>query len=447
MSPGPAEATAGLRDAGRLRRVVPAGVLDAGFGSLATFLVGVAATRVLDAGALGIYALFFSAVFLSGEVPRQLFFFPAEVLSLGHDLPTRARMWARTGRWGVAPSLLTGLVAVGVAVVGAPDLGGDILVPLAVTAVAVATVTSLQDHVRRLLHLAGRSWSAVVVSLVQLVAVATLLVVGAASSIDEAWLPLGALAVANGVSLLAGTRLLARAGAGATPPDVRPGDLTRIGRFHLVIGAAPALAGFGVALLVSRLAGAEALGHAEAARLVAQPLLVLGLGLAAVLGPRAAEAGARHDRAAADAVGRPFALLLLLGAVPYLLYTGWDWSGNVVAALVPEAYAVRGLVAASIVAAALNSLVLARYTELIGARRERRLAAGELVLSPLQCVAAAAASGLDAFARPIAWCVYGGAKVLWYRRVRVTGYGVGAEDRVEDGAMAASGASSIPNTR
>ncbi len=62
-------------------------------------------------------------------------------------------------------------------------------------------------------------------------------------------------------------------------------------------------------LLIVELAGPEAMGFAEAARVAAQPILVLATGLSAVLGPRGMEAAIRRTRPQAQKVLRLFLTL------------------------------------------------------------------------------------------------------------------------------------------
>jgi hypothetical protein len=67
----------------RARRLLPAGLLDAGLASLASFVVGVYAARFLPASELGAYALFFTAFLLAAVVPAQLILTPAEIAAVG----------------------------------------------------------------------------------------------------------------------------------------------------------------------------------------------------------------------------------------------------------------------------------------------------------------------------------------------------------------------------
>jgi len=114
------------------------------------------------------------------------------------------------------------------------------------------------------------------------------------------------------VSLGAGLVLTLRRQPPATLPRYGMADLMRSGRWLLAIEAITAGATFLASVIVTRLDDPAALGYAEAARIVGQPIFVLAVGLSAVLNPRAMEAGAGRDRAAARRVARPYTVLLAI---------------------------------------------------------------------------------------------------------------------------------------
>jgi hypothetical protein len=61
----------------RLRRAVPAGLVDAGMASLASFAVTVQAARSFTPAELGTYAIFYTAFIMTAVVPTHLLFSPA----------------------------------------------------------------------------------------------------------------------------------------------------------------------------------------------------------------------------------------------------------------------------------------------------------------------------------------------------------------------------------
>jgi hypothetical protein len=199
----------------------------------------------------------------------------------------------------------TAVVASGAAALSA-EAPTRVLWPLAFTMTPCATLTPLQEHVRRVLHLAGISWHAAVVSLVEVGGVLVALVLLASAEtprhLAAIW---GADDRDRGVAR-GGLVLTLRRQPPATLPRYGMADLMRSGRWLLAIEAITAGATFLASVIVSRLDDPAALGYAEAARVVGQPIFMLAVGLPAVLNPRAMEAGAGRDRAAARHVARPF---------------------------------------------------------------------------------------------------------------------------------------------
>lgn len=185
----------------------------------------------------------------------------------------------------------------------------------------------------------------------------------------------------------------------------------------------PTGATFLAATMVTHLAGPVALGHAEAARIVAQPLLVIAMGLSAVLGPRSLEAGAARDREEARRFSRPFTFLLGCAGLAYSAVTITAWWGNPLGALIPKAYAVPGLVTATVLAHVATGMGYPFRAELLGARRLQRLPQMAMIAGLLQCAVAGLAAWLGAFARPVSTTV--GSVTLWlgywrYRRMVYT---------------------------
>ena len=167
--------------------------------------------------------------------------------------------------------------------------------------------------------------------------------------------------------------------------------------------------------MIAQLASAEALGYAEAARVIGRPVLVIAMGLEAVLGPRSVEAALDHDRTRARRISTGFVAILAGAAVPYMLLVGWDWAWNPALALIPTAYVVAGLVPVQVVSEFLGGVVVPYRMELIGARKETALLAPEAVGAGLQVAVAAAAGTIGAFARPIGALAMRSAQLVGYR--------------------------------
>ena len=136
-------------------------------------------------------------------------------------------------------------------------------------------------------------------------------------------------------------------------------------------------------MIIAGLASPEDLGYAEAARVVAQPILVLAAGLSAVLSPRAMRAAMDDDLETAQHNRRVYLGLILVAAAGYIAVAGWDWALNPMAYIVPSAYVVSGLVVATIVANFSITAVYLQIHELMGAGRESALARIAWISSPV----------------------------------------------------------------
>lgn len=408
--------TPAVRDFGRAPASgVLAGLCDTGLSSLATLVAGLFAARVLDPGELGNYALVFSAFVVASMIPAQAVFVPAEVAALDVSRRERLASIRRTVRLGLPVALLAALGMMAWIIVAPRNTSSSVLTAFTVTAALTTFVSPIQDHMRRMLHLADASWYAAGVSLIHLAVVLSALGVWSAAGVPAEWVPFGALAAANALSLSAGALMVMRSGGPAAPVKYHLRDLLRAGRWLLAIGLLPTGAAFVAAVVVSRLAGVDALGHAEAARILTQPLFVLSTGLSAFLGPRSMEAGRGRLLHDAREVSRGFVWLMLMTGIPYLLLTGVPWAWSPLPVVVPTAYAIKGLVAATALATILNGLVFPYRFELLGAGRARTLAFVEVAGNALRLGAGGLAGMVGAFAIP------GGLACLGL--VRAVGYG------------------------
>jgi len=427
----------------KLTRAIPAGIIDAGLTSVATFVLGlyaIAAWEDADLDTLGIYFLYMTASVMASSVPLQLLFVPAEKVSLEVPRPARIAIFGRIFRLGVPVAVASASLVAFATVVGAgKGLSLSYQAPLLITAGITAVFIPLQSHARRLLHLSGRSWAAAAVSLVQVLAAGTALAVMIQTSIAPTWIPIGSLAIANVVSTAAGALIILRlsrkldptsaAAAAATSQRVGYRELAPSGRWLVGVGFMSTGNNFLVESAVAIIAGAPALALAGSAKIVAQPILVLAEGLRSVLGPPSMEAARNHDRAAARRVTRTFGLLTATAVVGYSALAGFDWALNPLARLVEKAYEVPLLVVLSIAANGLNGAAFPGRLELIGAAREARIFGAELFANATQLgiavvAAFAGASSLKAgaFARPLAFAGLGLARILAFERALNTYY-------------------------
>ena len=400
-----------------LGRRVPAGLLDSGMASIATFAVGVYAVRSFDSSELGAYALVFSAFLMAAVVPKSLVFVPARVRLLALPPQDRAAASVLTlpagARVAMVASLLVALSLIGA---GLADLV-SFAVPLVVTAIVTAWLSPLQDHVRGLMHLARKSWSAAIVSTLQMTTVGLTLLLSHRGGVDARWTVFGALAVANAVSLIAAIALARSRKVEFDQEPFTVRELIGSGKWFLSINLVTGLVDFLGKTLVTVLATAAVLGVAEGARVAARPLAVFLLGVSAVMIPGSLEAGHDGDSEKARRVWRLYALGSLVVTAVYGGLGGFDWSFNPMVSLVPTGYTVPGLVAAMIAATALKSLIFPLKGEMTGAGREREMAAIELVAGVMYLLSCFLVLIIGAFVIPLAIATQAVARWVGYRVV------------------------------
>jgi O-antigen/teichoic acid export membrane protein len=412
--------------AGRARRVfrsiqrhhlVLAGIIDAAVSSGATFIVGLAATYYLQPEVLGAYALAFSIFVVSGFIPAQLVFTPTEIAAVEYPVGQQLPLLRVSLPRGAAVSFLAAVTTSAWVLIAPSNLPGDALAPLAITCAIAAFLSPIQDHLRRMLHVAEASWRSVVVAIVQLGVAIGAVGIMSVARIPAPWIPFGVLILANLVSgsvalLLSFSDLRVP----ASPEGISRARLIRSGRPLLVVGLVPSITAFAVSWLVSSLAGAATLGFVEAARIVSQPVSVLQTGLASVLGPRVTRAARAGDPAAARRIKRQFERLILLAGVGWLLAVGLPAPWNPLPTILATAYAVPGLVAVSIVAFTIMSLPQSHRFELFGIGEERLVARAEVEGNAIRLAIAAGVGVLGAFAAPLGVAALG--LTRWVRSAR-----------------------------
>lgn len=395
---------------------IPAGLADAAMASLATFLTGLVGVNALDDVTRGVYAIFFTAFLAGTVIPTQLALLPAETAAVSRPAEDRLNGMWKSSRIGLAvgPAALIPVALALAATLGRAEAID--IIALTITASVASVISPIQDHVRRMLHLAGRSWRAAATSGAQLAGVIVSLGVLYLFDVPAVWIPLGSLAIANIGSVAFGL-----VGARSSPDDgveLVLTELARAGRWLLLMALGPRLSFFGASLIITVLAGPEAIGFAEAARIAAQPLYVLGLGLEAAVRPHAMTAAANKDRASARQHRQVFYPVVIGFTGLFVLWCGFDWIGNPFAYVVPSAYEVGGLVIVTALASGMRSALLPHMAELLGARAERRLAMVTLRATPLQVILAFTAVWTGAFARPLGSALDYGARLVAHERWR-----------------------------
>jgi O-antigen/teichoic acid export membrane protein len=395
---------------------VPAGVLDAALSSVATFAIGFYAARAFVPRDLGAYSLVFTAFLLTTRFPAQLIFKPVEIAAVSMPRAVRLALLRHSLRLGAFPAVASAL-GISLWILLAPaTIPSNVISALTITGIVCSFVSPIQDHVRHMLHLGDASWGAAGVSAVQCGVAAATIGLLVRVGVPSCWIPFGALAAANAVSLSVGLLLCF---GDLTPvregPELRFTELTRSGRWLLVVALLPTGAAFVAAALVTHLASPAAVGFAEAGRVLGQPPWVLSMGLAAVLGPRSIQAGQRGDIRAARKVSRLFAALMLLLGLPYLVLVGVAWPWNPLRHFVPNAYHVSGLVFLSVLGNMVIGMDWPYRSELIGAGRASSLAKVEAAANGMRVAVATTAVFLGSFAIPVGYIVLALARSAGYR--------------------------------
>lgn len=391
-----------------VRSKLPAGIVDAGFASLATFVAGLIAVTLLNDLDRGIYAVFFVAFNLGAIIAYQLVYVPAEIVSVSRPLGKRLTILDDSLRVGRLPALGGSLVILAATVTTAPIADAGLSFALTVSAFMATFLSPTQDHLRRTLHIAHRPWHAAYMSIVQFVVTLTSIGVMWLIDVPVVWIPFGSLAIANTISMTFGRFLIYRDRHGAVAPGhITFRELSQQGRWLLFQAIIPALAAFATANIITYLASPEAMGYAEAARIVAQPIMVAAGGLTSALRPRVMEAAMLRDLQVSKRVQTLYIGIVLLATLVYIPIVGGNWAWNPLVAVVPAAYEVQYLVIAAIVSNAVMSTQFLVVNEMMAANRARELTIAEALATPLRLIAATAAIFIGAFALPFSQIVNG----------------------------------------
>lgn len=376
-----------------------AGMVDTGCASVATLVAGLYAGRRLDATTLGAYGVlalaFFAATTLNSAIYQ-----PAEVESVRLPVKQRTRILRRSLPLGLACGAVIGLVVPAVATLLFGQ-GVDGLAQLAVTAGLLMLVSPAQDHIRRAFYQAQVPRGAAAVSIVHLICTAVAVTGGLLLGLPDPLVPFGGLVIANVISGAIGLMLLGRRLSGSIDVDLRLRTLLRTGRWIAYTGSSFHLTGMLAAILVARLAGAETAGYAEAARQVAQPMIVFGLALSATIRTQAMEAVVERNEVRGRGIAKKFAAVMLTVGALWLLLVGLPWQGNPMFLLLPKAYAVPGLVAAMVVTQVIASCNYPVGSQLSAAKRNKQLAKIATVAYGARLAVAATAGFTGPFAIPL----------------------------------------------
>jgi hypothetical protein len=364
--------------ASSLLRRVPAGLIDSSLSSLGSFLMGLFATHFLTTASLGSYGLFYSAFIAVSVIPTGMVFSPVEYTSAGIAARhRRVQLLPQSLQLGAAPALMAALLVPLTLIIPTHGQPFDARLGFAVTAAMVAVVSPMQDHIRRMLHQAGMSWTAAATSFVQVVVVIVGLVTAKVAHVPAAWVPFGALAVANIVS---GSFGLWKGKPGHRAPMLlKLRSLLSLGGWIVVGNVLSAGGPFINFALLTALASAADVGNGEASRVLAQPVTVLVVGLLAVLNPEIMEAANRRDIRKLLRICLVFWALVAVAIVAWALLVGFEWSINPLPRLQHAAYEVHGLLPLTILTEGSGYSVLVLITIANAAGRARAASVASLV--------------------------------------------------------------------
>jgi hypothetical protein len=389
-----------------MRRALAAGVSDAGVSSAANLLIGLYATRSLDAVTLGVYALLYSGLFFATVAPTTAVATPLEVQLVGRPAAEQlASLPTNLLRCLPVSALTSATVAT---VVGFATFGTNPRPILLLTASMASTISPLQDHTRRMLHQVGRSKAAAAVSLVNLSVVLTTVTAGFLGALPRNWVPFGAMVLGNSVSLGVGLGLARRWSRGATRRTTGMRIVLRSGSWLLIGGLATSAPGLFSGLVLNGLHRTSELGQAEASRVLSQPIGVMALGLAAVLRPRILLAVQARRSRELFRLNRVLHGLLAACGLALVVVVGYPWAFSPIPRVFPLAYRQEGLVAAWVVSAVLGFLTMSAQWQLTAAGRERRLCRASIIGGSAQIlVVVLTASFLGAYSLPLSAAVAG----------------------------------------
>lgn len=386
------------------------GVLDAGIASLATLLVGAYAIFFFADDRIGLqtYSLAFNGFILAGVIPAFLVYNPIEIKLLTQRWTEQLGALPRTVLLGAIPSFGASVLAALSLLVFANDAPSSTLGALAVTMTVASTLSPIQDHVRRVMHGAGKSQWAFATSCVQLGVVVAALALFTVTDFNRAWAPFGALATANAVSLTVATLLTRRV---AEPPqhvELGASQVARAGGWVLAANLSERLGLYLALVIVANIAGNEPGANYEPARQLANALYVLGNGLIPVLREPVVQAAVARNAAAARKPIVTYVGMIGAAAVGWGLVAGIEWPFNPLPKMrmFSLAYEQNGMVLLMILWTAMWTISLMFANELMGGRRELSLAKTNMTATALSIATAIVlARPLGALAIPTALCV------------------------------------------
>ena len=245
---------------------------------------------------------------------------------MSYPIVDRLRRAPETLGMGLRTSIVGSMACVAAAALGRDLTDPEFLWMLTITAMITTILSPLQDHMRRLLHISDLSWRAATVSIVQFGVTAASLTVMWLVDVPVALMPFGSACARQRRVLTVG---LVLGKVFDQEPLARPASILAARKRREVAprpGRHPVTCQFAVAAIVAAIAGATILGYAEAARVVAQPVLVFATGLTAVLAPRAMRSAMDVDISVARQTRGLYLGLMSIAGMLYLVWASQSGS-------------------------------------------------------------------------------------------------------------------------
>lgn len=304
--------------------------------------MGIYAARYLDAESLGAYALYFTAAGIAGLFPQDLIHAPSSVSVLGEEPRTRLSILKPTMVRTLPIGFIAALAATLPGIIVAHEVALNTLIAFSITSFFFVLISPLQDFIRGLFHLSGTPVRAALTSAAQLLFVGVAIPSMVVAGVPDAWIPIGALTIANYASTSVGLALTR--GLVGPPMEMPPiGEILKSGRTLLPSNLLPEASIFLSSAILASLVSAAALGQVTAARIVSRPIIVLAMGIGQAFRPRLMEAGHTGSRSQALHSSYVIAIITVAAGAMYTLLAGWEHPLNPMAVIVPVAYEARGL--------------------------------------------------------------------------------------------------------
>lgn len=264
---------------------------DAGGSAAASFAAGLVALRTLSTNELALYTLLFPAALAIMLIPQTVAYLPQRLQINGQGGVTRPSYGSDVLR-GMSLGAVASLI---LPLAGLPllaEVGMGSYVGIVLGAFAWVLTSPLQDHVRAALHVTGHHGGAAVVSAVNLLVSGSAFTAISALDVNGTpYLAYSVLVAGNLISAAVGIFLHRRVAPTRSRIPVTLKNAAKYSSSALVMQAGGYMNNLAIAVLLVP----AALAELESARVVAQPIMVLGVGLSSYVLPIAIRAKVAGD--------------------------------------------------------------------------------------------------------------------------------------------------------